>query len=186
MNRRSLVLGLLAVVVVGGGAAAAVYYGIGPAPGGDDDRVEITDFPTATPAPTATGGDGGDGPSAPATTTPTPPFTLSVDEVTECGQTCRDVTVTLTNTRDEPATGVVVYTRIFAGQDNTDPDDLIWETREDVGDLDAGGSNTRTMRVELSLSEGLQVQNADGWITILTTVDSADETVTFRSSEQVA
>lgn len=182
MNRRSIVLGLVAVIVVGGGAAA-VYYGIGPAPGGDDDRVEITDFPTATP--TATGADGGGGSSTPATATPTPPFTLSVDEVTECGQTCRDVTVTLTNTRDEPATGVVAYTRIFAGQDTTDPDDLIWETREDVGDLDAGGSNTRTMRVDLSLSEGLQVQSADGWITILTTVESADETVTFRSSEQV-
>lgn len=186
MNRRTLAVGLLALVVVGGGAAAAVYYGIGPAPGGDDDRVEITDFPTATPASTDAGSDGGGGSSTPGATTQTPPFTLTVDEVTECGQTCRDVTVTLTNTQDEPASGVVVYTRIFAGQDNTDTDDLIWETREDVGDLEAGGSNTRTMRVELSLSEGMQIQNADGWITILTTVESADERVTFRSSEQVA
>lgn len=45
-------------------------------------------------------------------------------DVEECGQTCRDVTSTLSNNQDETATGVTVYTRVFAGEDNTAQEDL--------------------------------------------------------------
>jgi hypothetical protein len=41
-------------------------------------------------------------------------------------------------------------------------------------------------RVELSLQEARKIDQENGWITILTTVESDDTTVTFQESEQVA
>lgn len=180
MNRRHAVLGAVVIVLLTG-LGAAYFAGLGPAPGGDDSGDTITDFPTATGDDN--GGTNGDGT---AETTETPPFTFTVDEIEECGQTCRDVTVTLHNNLDMTATGITVYTRIYAGEDNTDSDDVVWEGTDDVGSLDADTSYTTTRRVELSFQEGLAIERNDGWITILTTVDSDRRTVTFQNSEQVA
>jgi hypothetical protein len=52
--------------------------------------------------------------------------------------------------------------------------------------MDPGTSHTTTERVELSLRDARKVDQNDGWITILTTVESDDTTVTFQNSEQVA
>ena len=114
------------------------------------------------------------------------PFTFGVDEVEECGQTCRDVTATLYNEQAEPASNVTTDIRIYAGENNTDADDVVWEGTVDVGTLDANASETTTQRIDLSFREALKVDQNGGWITIRTTVDSADTTVTFRESRQVA
>lgn len=159
-------VGLLAV------GAGALYTGFGPAPGGGSEE-PITDFPTATPS----GSDGGSS---------SPPFTFTVDDIEECGSTCREVTATLKNEQDRTATGVTVYSRIYAGQDTTAEEDLIWQGKEEVGTLAANESSTHTERVELSFQEGLAVQGNDGWVTIVTSVRTDDRTVTFTSSEQVA
>lgn len=183
MNRNYLIGGVLIVLVLAVGIGAAVYYGVGPAPGGSDSGEELTDFPTATPDD----GDASSGTSdSTATPTETPPFSFTIDTIEECGQTCRDVTATLNNQQDDTATGVTVFIRIFAGEDNTDSEDLVWEGKEEAGTLEAGGSHTTTERVELSLQEANKIKQNDGWITILTTVKSDDTTVTFRDSEQVA
>ncbi len=50
----------------------------------------------------------------------------------------------------------------------------------------AGADHTTTKRVELSLQDPRKTNQEDGWITILTTVESDDTTVTFQDSEQVA
>lgn len=183
MNRTHVFGGLLVAIVLAIGVGVAFYTGAGPAPGGAGDGERITDFPTET---ASEGGSDGSAPSGSGGTTETPPFTFAIDSIEECGQTCRDVTATLHNNQNETARGITVYTRIFAGRDNTAEDDIVWEGTEDVGTLEAGGSYTSTRRVELSLQEGMEIESNDGWITILTTVESNEETVTFQDSRQVA
>jgi len=200
MNLKALAAVGVVVLVVAAGGAAAFIAGIGPLGdigGGTSDTV------TETPASTGTvygdtggssgGADGGDtGGSADERTASdgsntaesVPPYTFAVEAIEECGQTCRDVTVRLDNNRDETATGISVYTQIFAGN-STESADKVWEGTRDVGSLEAGASTTETSRVELSYSEGFQVQQADGWITILTTVESDDVTITFKERRQV-
>lgn len=182
VNNRLVLGGVLVAVLLAIGIGAAFYYGVGPAPGGSDSGEELTDFPTATAAL----GESSDGGSGTTATTEPPPFSFAIDSVEECGQTCRDVTATLHNNQDRTATGVTVFIRMFAGQDNTDTKDLVWEGKENVGTLAAGASQTTTERVELSLQEAQKINQNDGWITILTTVKTDDTTVTFKESEQVA
>lgn len=63
---------------------------------------------------------------------------------------------------------------------------MVWEGTETVGDLGAGESYTATKRVELSLADGYAVERHDGWITIQTSIQSADGTVTFTEQRDVA
>ncbi|MGQ4555301.1 hypothetical protein [Halobellus sp. GM3] len=185
MNAKPIVI-IALVVAVGVGA---VVVGENITSGGDADESEP--FPTATASDSA-GNDDLDGSEGSGTATsdssvdetPTPPFAFTIENIEECGQTCRDVTSTLTNQQDATAEGVTVHTRIFAGR-GTDGD-VIWNGDADVGTLAAGESFTTTRRVDLSFSEALKVQNNDGWITVQTTVDSADRTVTFTDERQVA
>lgn len=177
--------GTVAVLLSGGGLAFA--SGFGPGPDGDDGG-EFTEFPTATPAPGSTPtpdgtGDGGDGTGSTATPV-LEPFAVTIDRVEECGRTCRDVTVSLTNRQSDPASDVTVYTRVFAGN-STDEDDVVWRGTEDVGGLAAGETHTTTKRVELTSSEAYEVQQADGWITVQTTVQTDDRTITFVERRNV-
>lgn len=181
VNRLHVGGGILVVVLLALGLGAAFYYGVGPALGGTDSGEELTDFPTATTIYEGSAAGGTDSTSA-----ETPPFSFTIDVVEECGQTCRDVTATLHNNQNEIATGVTVFTRVFAGDDNTAEEDRVWEGKEEVGTVAAGESHTSTERVELSLQEANKIQQHDGWITIVTTVQTDERTVTFRDSEQVA
>jgi len=184
MNRRHVIGAILVVLLLGVAGGVALFTGVGPVPGGADDDEQLTDFPTATSHPEPN--DSVAPPTSNEAATEVQPFSFTIDRIEECGVTCRDVTATLHNTKDETATGVTVYSRIFAGQDNSDPDDIVWEGTQDVGALEAGGSYTSTRRVELSLQESVKIQSSNGWITIITTVESDADTVTFRDSMQVA
>ncbi|AKH97556.1 hypothetical protein [Halanaeroarchaeum sulfurireducens] len=180
MNQKYVIGGIIVVVVLAVGIGAALYTGAGPAPGGPsagDSEDTIEDFPTATVSDTETGS---------MHTTAAPPFSFTVDGIEECGWTCRDVTATLTNNQNETARNVVVYTRVFAGEDNTDTSDLVWEGTNEIGTLAPGDSITTTERVQLSFQDAQKIQGNDGWITIQTTVDSDDTRVTFQDSDQVA
>ena len=64
--------------------------------------------------------------------------------------------------------------------------DVIWRGTEDVGALGAGESYTTTRQVDLSFADALAVQNAGGWITVQTSVETADRTVTVTDERQVA
>ncbi|MFC6872675.1 hypothetical protein [Halobellus marinus] len=177
---------IVAVVLIVALGAGAVVVGGDLLSGGNSDDTEP--FPTATATQTPASGD--DGGAEGATTaasagTPTPPFAFTIDNIEECGQTCRDVTSTLTNQQDTTAEDVTVYTRMFAGNE-TNEDDEVWRGSADVGTLEPGESHTETRRVELSLSDGLAIQNAGGWITIQTTVETADQTITFSERRKVA
>jgi hypothetical protein len=176
MDRKYLLGGVLLAIVVVAGIGAALYTGVGPAPGGDSGE-EIEDFPTEEEA---------DNDGSTTTAEDTPPFTFTIDDTSNCGQTCREVTATLDNNQNETASGVTVYIRILAGENNTNTDDIVWEGTEDVGTMDPDASHTTTKRIELSLQDARKVNENDGWITILTTVESDTTTVTFQDSEQVA
>jgi hypothetical protein len=200
--RTLVVVTLVGAVAFAGGLAVAGGYGPvpdaglpQPSDGGGGDGADLSDeeFPTATPTPSDGGGGGGDdtpaessgGDATTDTATPEPaPFDVSIVNIEECGETCRDVTVDLTNQQDTDATGVTVYTRIFAG--NGTDGDQVWSGEESVGTLAAGETHTGTKRVELGLSDALAVDNADGWITIQTTIETDDQTVTFTERRQVA
>ena len=182
MNWKHLAGALLVVVVLALGLGAAYYSGLGPAPGGTDSGDRLTDFPTQTPAADGTA----DGGSTAIPTATSPPFAFTIDRIEECGLTCRDVTATLHNNQETAATGVTVYSRIYAGRDSTASDALVWEGKQDVGTLEAGAAYTSTRQVELSLQDAQKIDQAGGWITIVTTVQSDERTVTFRDSEQVA
>lgn len=200
MNRERLaVLAGLGVLVVA--VALAFAAGVGPFSGEEDP---VGDFPTETPAPTAApdggagpgdvgnggagGGDGagGAGAASGGTTeesTPRRPFAMRIESVEPCGRTCRDVTATLLNQQDRRATGTTVYTRIHEGK-GTDGD-VVWEGTHEVGTLAAGASETETQRVQLSYFEAIEIQGNGGWITIVTTVDTDRQTVTFREQRDV-
>lgn len=177
MNRKYVLGGVLVALVVVLGLGAALYIGAGPAPGGDSGE-EIEEFPTDEDPD-----NDGSGATAPDQVDP---FSFTIANIEECGQTCRDVTATLDNNQNETATNVTVYIRIFAGEDNTETEDIVWEGIENAGTMEAGGTHTTTERVELSLQGGRKIEQEDGWITILTTVESDDTTVTFQDSEPVA
>lgn len=175
--------GIIVVALVASGAGAALFVGVGPVADSTGEGGPATSVSQQEPS----GGDGGGSGSAePATEPAPPPFTFAVDAIEECGQTCRDVTVTLYNQQDDTATGVTVVTRIYAGQDNTDSGDMVWETEVAVGTLEADAAYTTTERVELSYGEAFSVQQQGGWITVHTTVRSDERTVTFEESQQVA
>lgn len=181
-RRFALAAGALVVALVLVGAVVAL--GAGPF-GGENDSDFVgdggADGTTQTPPPTGTvytdmsGGDG---------TATQPPFTFEIVRIEQCGQTCRDVTVTLYNNQNETATNVSVFTRIYAGN-STAGDDKVWEGTKDVGEMASDSSVTRTQRVKLSTTEGFQVQQNDGWITLLVTVSSSDTTITFKERRNV-
>ena len=177
MDRKHLLGGVLLGVVIIAGIGAALYTGVGPAPGGDSGE-DIEEFPTEE----ETDDDG----STATASADAPPFSFTIDDTSECGRTCREVTATLDNNRNETATGVTVYIRILAGENNTETDDIVWEGTEDVGTMEPDAAHTTTKRIELSLQDARKVDRNDGWITILTTVESDTTTVTFQDSEQVA
>ncbi|UIP00778.1 hypothetical protein Hbl1158_05310 [Halobaculum sp. CBA1158] len=188
MNGKAIVAVLAVVVIVAVGGAAAFVAGIGPIGdlGGGSDESTATPQSTGTVYDGAGGSnDGGSGTEADSGGEESiPPYTFAIQSIDECGQTCRDVTVRLDNNRDQTAEDVSVFTQIYAGN-STDSGDRVWQGNEDVGSMEPQGSVTRTSRVELSYSEGYQVQQEDGWITIVTTVESADVTITFRERRQV-
>jgi hypothetical protein len=173
--------------------AAAFATGIGPAPSGDAGGMDGTGteaFPTRTPTATAapttqSGGAVADAAGTTETTeTATPPaFAVTIDRVESCGWTCRDVTSTLRNDGGTTATSVVVHSRVFVG--NGTDGDVAWRGEERVGRLEPAATHTATHRVELSYGEAVGVRNADGWVTVQTTVVSDQRTVTFAERRNV-
>jgi hypothetical protein len=184
MTRRSIVVGATLLLLIGGGLALTVGDGTFTESSGPESAESTEPFPTATPPSTAAGSGGSGGSSATATATPRPSFAFEVRSIESCGQTCRDVTSTVSNGGDAQATDVAVYSRIFVGN-STDTDDLAWQGDERVGTLGAGETYTATKTVELSYPEALAVRSAGDWVTVQTTVESDQRTVTFTRRRNV-
>jgi hypothetical protein len=167
------------VALVLGGALALVPYVESPESGGSDESA-VTVTPTATATRDTSTED-----AAPVQGTARPePFEFEVSETEACGRTCRDVTVSLTNTGETAATNVTISARIFAGNTTSDRNP-IWDEQEAVGTLAVGETVTSTRRIELGFGEAAAVWNNDGWITIVTVVTSDEDTARFTQREQV-
>lgn len=177
-------LTLLTVVTAGAVGGVMIATGAGPVAAAG----EVADGVATI---TQSEADEGNGPaledSANATTgtdDDSAPFAFAIDRVETCGTTCRDVTSALTNQRSTAATDVTVETTIYAGNGTTG--DGIWSDSEAVGTLDADESYTTTKQVDLSLTDAYAIERNDGWITIETTITSADgETMTMTERRKV-
>jgi len=110
-------------------------------------------------------------------------FAHQIDEVTECGATCRTVTATVTNQRSTD-TDVTSETQIYAGNTTADDARVFAETRE-LETVAAGDSVTTSTDVDLSTTEALRVDNAGGWVTVVTVITDGDETVRTVERRQV-
>jgi len=115
--------------------------------------------------------------------TPVSPFALAIDSVDQCGERCRDVTISLYNTRQRPASNVTAITTAYAG--NGTDGQVVFNDTDAFGRLEANETVSKTKRVSLSLNDALAVRSADGWITIKTTVTSTRETATFTRRRNV-
>jgi hypothetical protein len=186
---RSIAIGavvVFVVVVAGVIFAGAFGSGTGAGGGGDAGAAAADDsFPTETPSTSESGAGADDGSSDAGTTDAEagPSFAFAIDRIESCGETCRDVTTTLTS-EDAGSTDVTVYTRIYVG--NGTDGDVAWQGSEPVGDLDANESYTGTERVDLSITDAYAIQQAGGWITVRTTIESGEKTVTTTERRQVA
>lgn len=188
----TVVVVVAAVVLVAAQAGVVAFViGFGPF-----DRGVPDSGPATTPEPTGPDGDadgsgggsagsGSSGSGDGAAESRDPPYEVDVLGTERCGNTCRDVTVRLTNHRNATANDVVVTTRIYSGN-TTDGDARVWEGRREVGTLEAGASTTATARVSLSYFEALSVERKGGWVTVVTTVESDSVTRTFRERRRVA
>lgn len=191
MQGKHIAIAAVVVVVAVAGIAGALVTGFGPAPGGDGGAFGGDSTATATPyentvvvdsTETEAGGGGG-GDSAgdgTATAAPPDPFAFVIQNISECGNTCRIVNASIVNQQDTTATGVSVRSEIYTGGDK------IWQGSSDVGSLESGESYSDTKRVELSYGEAYKVQQNDGEILIKTYVVTDDATYVFKDRRNVS
>jgi len=184
MSRRLFAVAAVSFLIAGAGLA--VLAGVVSLPEtavGPDTPTVDPSTPTVDPAASGGAGDSST-PNEALTDTSGEPFSFAVEQVEQCGRTCRDVTTSLVNRQSSEASNVTVRTRIYAGNETSE--DPIWTGSEDVGTLAAGEEETTTKRVELSFSDALAVEQNGGWITVETTVRSDGETMTVIERRDVA
>ncbi|MDS0282133.1 hypothetical protein [Haloarcula onubensis] len=141
------------------------------------DEAGVATESAAVPTPSAT--------AAPTTVTnESRLFTLETREVENCGMLCRNVTSTVTNEQSTAASDVTITTRLYAGNDTGG--EVRWQGIERVERIGAGETYETTHRVELPLEDALAIRDRGGWVTIRTTVETADRSVTVTDRREVA
>ena len=104
---------------------------------------------------------------------------LSVENVSDCGDRCRRVTANLTNVGNETPTNVTAETRVLADGS------LLWNRTHDFETLSVNESANRTARIDLGLRDALVVAGNDGWMTTETTVSWDGDNATFVERRHV-
>jgi hypothetical protein len=112
------------------------------------------------------------------------PFVPELENMEECGETCREATVAMQNAMNVDAENVVVYVRIHAG-DSTDPDDVVWAENRNIGTLGAGEVYRETESIDLTPQQANNVREEGGLATVKATVDSRQATATFVERDNV-
>lgn len=104
-------------------------------------------------------------------------FDFQIQKVERCGLTCRDVTVTATNTQDTTARNVEFVTKMYAGDG-----DAVWTGNETFERVEPGETKTVTKRVNFGLLDAAEVRQNGGFVTAETNVtwDSGNESFTER------
>lgn len=106
-------------------------------------------------------------------------FDVTAVSIVECGTTCREATITVTNTGSADATNV--RASVTATADET----LVWKTDETVGRLPADASVTRTRRLEIDLETALAIRENDRRVTVELLLTSDQRTERFVREEEV-
>ncbi|SDM01662.1 hypothetical protein SAMN04487949_0511 [Halogranum gelatinilyticum] len=191
MTSKTAVFGVVLLVVTGG-LAGAFALGVNPidiissptsngSVGGDTGGTSDTGDTASDGSSTGDTGSSSETDNSTADSgSDTPSFSFVVQNIEECGTTCRDVTVAATNQMDDTATNVEVETVISADGDQ------LWTGTESFTEVDAGESKTRTKRVKLGYLEAAKVQNNDGYITVTTTITWDGGEQTFSERRKVA
>lgn len=172
----AVVVGL--VVVAGTVGALVTDIGTGDdVAGGDGDSeqtYESTVVMGGTDSDGAASGSGGDGGAERL-----PPFSFSVKKIENCGDTCREVTASITNNQNV-SRDVTVRSIIYTGGEK------IWEGESDLGTLASGETRTDTKTVKLGYVDGYKVKQNDGKILVKTYVVTEDATYVFKERRDVA
>lgn len=171
MNR-TVVVGVATLLFVVGGTAALV--GAGPIPSfGSAEPDGPSARSTTNPGTDSRSGSdpavGSAASGAAATSRPTAvgnAFRLRVTDVSNCGLTCRKVTVALTNTADVAARSVDVRSTVRAG------DQRIVQRTARAGRIAPGETVTRTVEVNAGFGDVPAIQGNGGYVTIHATVTS--------------
>jgi hypothetical protein len=140
---------------------------------------------TSTPGSAGTATDTGTTTATP-TPTPTPAgpaFSFQIDEVTECGFGCREIDATVTNEQSTAET-LETETVIYAGN-TTAADQQVYQNQTNLGRVGAGASVSTTQIVEPALSDFSKIEEADGWVTIVTTISDGEESTTVTERRNV-
>lgn len=179
MNRGAVVAVVTVVALVGGG----VLFVNGSTPGEtpsfatDGATTSTTVGPTESVTPTESDGANADETTETATSSG---YDFVIQNIEKCGNTCRDVTARLTNDGPEARRNVRVTTKMYAD------DSLLWSGNETVGTLDSGESHVSTKRVNVGFSGGMAISANDGYVTIVTIVESSNGTTQFSERRKVA
>jgi len=113
-----------------------------------------------------------------------PPFVPELENMEECGETCREATVALQNNMNADAENVVVYVRLHAG-DSTDSDDVVWAENRNIGTLAPGEVYRETETVDLTPQQANKVREKGGVVTAKATIESEQATATFVERDNV-
>jgi len=114
------------------------------------------------------------------TTTPgSPEFNYQVNNVNNCGNLCREVTATLSNTGTATAEDAVADVSVLVDGDE------IWETTIEVGTLEPGEGYQTTERVELNIYDAGKIEANDGYVTIRVVINYDGGSVTITDRIQV-
>lgn len=186
MNRQILAVALVALAV---GAGALAVAGLSPGEELGSSAGDVTTTEGVESAEPSTGNDPQDGDSttttlrdatASTTTASDSGYDFTIEQIEECGTTCRDVTAELANDADETRRNVRVTTEVYANED------LLWTGNETVGTLASGEAHTSTKRVDVGFAGGMKIRDNDGYVTIVTIVKSDRGTVRFSERRKVA
>lgn len=179
MSRRALAAVVVVLAVAGAGVAFAGGVDFGDALDAPADEQTTTDAasPTTAADPATAPNDETD--QTPTTTMTNSEYAFEIETIETCGNTCRDVTARLTNSGGETREDVTVTTAMLADGE------VLWSGNETVGTLEPGESHVSTERVEVGFSGGLQISANDGYVTIVTVVESADGTSRFAERRKV-
>lgn len=171
----AVVVGL--VIVAGAVGALATGIGTGGDVASDDGDSEETYESTVVMGGSDSGSaaSGSDGGSAEQP----PPFSFGVKKIEKCGETCREVTASITNNQNA-SQDVTVRSVIYTDGEK------IWEGKSDLGTLASGETRTDTKTVKLSYMDAYKVKQNDGKILVKTYVVTEDATYVFKERRDVA
>jgi len=159
-NLLALAVGLVVLVGVIGGVAVT----LGLVPGTGDPGSNGSPPTVAEPAPENASGNG-TGPGSERAG-----FAFAVENISECGRTCRLLDSELTNTMNESASNVTLTFDVYAGGNST-----VWEGQKSLGALAANAPDDQSTRIEVGMGGGLEIRQNGGNATIITTVYAGGE-----------